>query len=308
MAGKSREIKGRIKAVGNIERITKTMQMIATARFQKLQKRATSAKPYADKVHEVVGELGAALGGEGSASHPLLQKPDPPAGRELLLVITSDRGLCGAYNTNVLRRAMTQLRGKEDQTRLEVVGKKGGGFFKFNGVTIDEQVEGIGDSPSYERVAELAESYMQRFTAGELDAVRIVSMEFITMGQQKPRLLTLLPLEPPPEAPDAPDSDAGVADGSANAAAAFGGGVYEFEPDPGALLDQVLPLAVKTTLLQAFNEAAVSEQIARMIAMKSATDAASKMKKNLKREFNRARQTAITTELTEIIGGAAALE
>ncbi|MEO0515074.1 MAG: ATP synthase F1 subunit gamma [Planctomycetota bacterium] len=295
MPANIREIKGRIKAVGNIERITKTMQIIASARFQAMQKKATQSQAYTQKIGEMVGELAAALGTGGDISHPLISPPATPANKELILVLTSERGLCGAYNGNVMRTGLRYIRDEQglDKTRLEVVGKKGQAFCKFNGLPVAESYA-FGDSPAYEDVDALAQQYMDAFTAGEYDAVKVVYMKFESMSRQTPVVQTLLPLEPPVAA----EGDGGATTKS----------VYEFSPDPETLLSELLPVTVKTTLYQCFMDAVVSEQLARMVAMKSATDAAGKQKTSLKRQFNRARQTAITTELSEIIGGAAALE
>ncbi len=298
MPANIREIKGRMQAVGNIERITKTMQLIASARFQAMQKKAVQSQAYTRQLGEMVGELAAALGSGGDISHPLIAKPDSPTGRERILVLTSERGLCGAYNGNVMRKALGFVREEIglDNTDLDVVGKKGIGFCKFNRLSVDRPMS-FGDSPVYAEVEKLAQGYIDEFTAGGVDAVRVVYMKFETMSRQTATVQTLLPLEPP----------------AADASAATDGGtdtksVYEFSPEPEALMDTLLPATVKTTLFQCFNDAVVSEQLARMVAMKSATDAAGKQKTSLKRQFNRARQTAITTELSEIIGGAAALE
>ncbi|MEM6856112.1 MAG: ATP synthase F1 subunit gamma, partial [Planctomycetota bacterium] len=290
-----REIKGRMKAVGNIERITKTMQLIASARFQAMQKKATQSQAYTQKIGEMVGELAAALGTGGDISHPLISPPDTPANKELVLVLTSERGLCGAYNGNVMRTGLRYVRDEQglDQTQLEVVGKKGQAFCKFNNLEVAESYT-FGDSPAYEDVEQLAQKYMDAFTAGQYDAVKVVYMKFESMSRQTPTVQTLLPLEPPVAAED--DSN-----GPSNS-------VYEFSPDAETMLAELLPVTVKTTLYQCFMDAVVSEQLARMVAMKAATDAAGKQKTSLKRQFNRARQTAITTELSEIIGGAAALE
>jgi F-type H+-transporting ATPase subunit gamma len=281
-----------MKAVANIRRITKTMQMIATARFQAAQRRATQAQPYTRKIAELVGELAANVG-DGEVTHPLLKAPSPAVKRQLLLVITSNRGLCGAYNANVLRAATAYLRKNTGtQIDVEVVGKKAVSFFRFNKVNVSQFHSQFGDKPEYEDVQRLAESYMQRFSEGQYDSVSVVSMEFQSMAKQAPRVLQILPLRRP---------DAG---NTQKAAAQVD---YDFSPEPERLLNELLPITVKTQLFQCFNEAAVSEHIARMVAMKSATDAATKMGKNLTRKFNRARQAAITTELSEIIAGAAAL-
>lgn len=295
MPANIREIKGRIKAVGNIKRITKTMQLIASARFQQMQKRATDAQAYTRKVAEVVGEVASTMN-PAEVDLPLISPPAKKVGKELLLVLTSNRGLCGAYNGNVMRTALKHIRetGREGLD-LEVVGKKGVNVFKFTRVPVDAVHAHIGDTPAYEDVAALAQSYMDAFIDGKYDAVRVCYMAFRSMSKQEAVLQTLLPLEPP-QADEAETKEAGVATN------------YEFSPSPQDLLGELLPITVKSSLFQMFNEAVVSEQIARMVAMKAATDAAGKMGKSLKRQFNRARQAAITTELSEIIAGAAALE
>lgn len=295
MPANIREIKGRIKAVGNIKRITHTMQLIASAKFQQMQKRATDAQAYTRKVAEVVGEVASTMN-PGEVDLPLISPPAKPAGRELLLVLTSSRGLCGAYNGNVMRKALAHLNSAgQDDVALEVVGKKGVGMFKFARIAVETVHDQMADTPAYDEVAGLAQKYMDAFIDGRYDAVRVCYMAFRSMSKQEPVLQTLLPLEPPtPE--EGGEKEAGA---DTN---------YEFSPSPEALLGELLPITVKSTLFQCFNEAVVSEQIARMIAMKAATDAAGKMGKSLKRQFNRARQAAITTELSEIIAGAAALE
>ncbi|MBI1371944.1 MAG: ATP synthase F1 subunit gamma [Phycisphaera sp.] len=285
-----REIKKRIKAVGNIQRITKTMQMIATAKFQAAIRRAQDTKPYTQKLSEIVGEL------SGSAEHPLFRSPETPTGKELLLVLSSNRGLCGAYNSNVLRTAAAQIRGRRDvKTEIEVVGKKGVSFFKFQGFEIANSYSHFTDKPAYEDVEALATGYIDRFLAGEFDAVRVVYMKFISNARQKPEVLQMLPLQPVETGTDSDAKSSGPVP------------IYEFSPEPEQLLDALLPLSVKSNLFQCFNDAVVSEQIGRMVAMKAATDNAGKMGRGLKRSFNRARQAQITTELSEIIGGAAAL-
>lgn len=288
---KAREIKKRIKAVGNIRRITKTMQMIATGKFAKAQARATATKPYTEGVFQLVTELASKA---GNIDHPLISGPTGgPKGKHLILIITSDRGMGGPYNGSVLRAAMKHLREVPTGDRIvEVVGKKGRTYFKFNGVGVDTHHTHFGDKPQYADVERLAQSYMDRFVRGEIASVRVISMRFLSVSRQRPEVLQLLPLKPP--------STAGAPKGPAIE--------YEFSPDPAELLEDLLPVTVKTTLMQTFNEAVVSEQVARMIAMKSATDNAGKVQKALRRQYNRARQSQITTELTEIIGGAAALE
>lgn len=293
MAIGTREIKGRIKAVGNIERITKTMQMISTARFQAMQKRATEAQAYTQRISEIVSELAANLTETGEVSHPLLSAPKPATGRELILVISSNRGLCGGYNANLLRTATAEINAG-DNVDLQVVGKKGSGYFKFTGVSVDAFHSHITDKPEYIDVERLAESYIQAFTEGKYDSIKVIYTAFVSMSRQQPRVHQLLPMDPP-----AAERGEGKAAGPET--------VYDFSPEPEELLGELLPITVKTSLFQCFNEATVSEQLMRMVAMKAATDAAGKMQKNLKRKFNRARQASITTELSEIIAGAAAL-
>jgi len=287
-----REIKKRIKAVGNIQRITKTMQMIATAKFQAAVRRTQATKPYTAKLAEMVGELAGAVGGE--VDHPLLGADREPTGRELLLVLSSNRGLCGAYNANVLRTSNAYLQEHSDRKiDLEVVGKKGIAYFRFAGHEIAKEYTHFTDKPAYEDVEVVASDYIERFVAGQYDAVHVAYMQFVSNSKQVPRIEQLLPLQPPEAAEDEQTSGTRA--------------VYEFSPKPAELLAELLPLSVKSLLFQYFNDAIVSEQISRMVAMKAATDNAGKMGRNLKRSFNRARQAQITTELSEIIGGAAAL-
>ncbi|MEZ6243966.1 MAG: ATP synthase F1 subunit gamma [Phycisphaerales bacterium] len=292
--GKSREIKKRMKAVGNIKRITRTMQMIATSKFAKAQAAATDTKPYTAALFDLVAQLGEAAEG---VDHPLLGEPKGDA-PELTLLITSDRGLCGPYNSSIVREALRYLRNtpKAMQGRVEAVGKKGASVLKFNGVTLGAHHTQFGDKPRFEDVERLAAEYVERFSAGEVSAVRVVYMKFLSAGRQKPEILQLLPFARP--------EGAGSTDKSAGALKPL----YEFSPDAEQLLDHLLPAAVKAQLFQCFNDAVVSEHVARMVAMKAATDNAGKMGHNLKRKYNRARQSQITTELTEIISGAAALE
>jgi len=293
MAG-AREIKGRIKAVANIKRITKTMQMIATSKFAKAQQKATEAKPFVEGVFQLVQEVAATA---GDVEHPLISGPAGLSEAELarkphvLLVITSDRGLCGPYNGAVIRQALSTLRAGEATYAAEAVGKKGVSVLRFNGIEIAEHYTHFGDTPRREDVDRLAQTYMDRFIAGEISGVSVVYTRFISAGRQSPETLQLLPLKPP--ATDEADAAAGA--------------LYEFMPEAEELLGELLPVTVRATLNQCFSDAVVSEHVARMVAMKAATDNAGRMSKDLKRVYNRARQAQITTELTEIISGVAAL-
>jgi F-type H+-transporting ATPase subunit gamma len=287
----------RRKAVRNIRKITRTMQLIATARFQAALSRATATKPFSEKLAEMVGHLSAA--GEG-ASHPLLQKNES-AEKAALIVISSMRGLCGGYNANVLRNAVSYLdesAGRGTATDVHMVGRKGINYFRFLGRPMAERITNIGDTPRFESVEPIANSMIDRYTRGEFASVHVAYMRFYSVGRQRPHIMQLLPLvqdEPAEAAEAAPDGAAGPAV------------EFEFSPEPQRLLNELLPTTVRVRLFQAFTDAAVSEQIARMTAMKAATDAAGDMITALTRKYNRARQTQITMELLDIVGGANAL-
>jgi F-type H+-transporting ATPase subunit gamma len=285
----------RRKSVRNIRKITRTMQLVATARFQAAFNRVTAARPYNDKLAEVVRDLSRALAAAGGElGHPLL-RPAGPAGRAALVVLTSSRGLCGAYNSNVLRSSVAWLDGRAAsglETDVTMVGKKGIGFFRFGKRPMAAQLV-TADTPRYEEVEPLANELMTRFLAGEIASVHVAYMRFLSAGQQKAEVMQLLPLATP-QATAPPGEAARKLQ-------------YEFLPDAKSLLDEILPATVRVRLFQAFNDAAVSEQVARMVAMKAATDAAEEMIKQLTRRYNRARQTSITMELLDIVGGANAL-
>ncbi|MCI0629535.1 MAG: ATP synthase F1 subunit gamma [Phycisphaerales bacterium] len=309
-----RGIKKRMVAVGTIQRITKTMQMIATAKFTAAVARAKATRPYTQKIRQLVAEVAAAA---GDVQHPLINGPAESPKRELILVISSDRGLAGAYNGNVLRKAMhhiRDLRARSIAFDVETSGKKAVGYFKFQHVPLAHR-HTFGDKPKYEEVEHVVRRFIEQFTAGKYDAVRVAYMRFESNSRQVPELMQLLPLKPP--APGSTSTSAGAASGGgaatgkpapASGQASQAKASYEFSPSSAALLEDLLPLTVKTALFQAFNDAVVSEQIMRMVAMKAATENAKDLGKNLRRSFNRARQTKITTELTEIVSGAAALE
>lgn len=288
----------RRKSVRNIRKITRTMQLIATARFQAAMNRTISARPYTQKLGELIGDI-ASAGAE--LRHPLMQNlADVP--RRALLVITSNRGLCGGYNSNVLRLAIESIDEQSAQgveTDVLMVGKKGANYFRFLRRSIAQRITGISETPRFDQIEPIANDLMTRFTRGEIASAHVAYMRFVSMGSQRPAVAQLLPLKR--EAADAgarSDESASVSARSVE---------YEFSPDPQSLLNELLPASVRVRLLQCFNEAIVSEHIARMVAMKAATDAAGDMIRNLTRQYNRARQTAITMELLDIVGGANAL-
>lgn len=288
---KARAVIKRRRAVQNIRKITQTMQLIATARFQRCLQRAVAARPYTDRITE----LTRTLAGRPGLDHPLL-RANPAAPRSLVLVITSNRGLCGAYNASVLRELLARRQELEAaglRPAMEAVGRKGINYLRFLGVTPDEQITDVEDRIDYARVGAMAERYMRRYAAGELARVDVVHMQFHSVGLQRATTARLLPIEP---------AAADVAAGGRRPVP------FEFTPPPADLLARLLPEAVRARLLQCFNDALVSEQVARMVAMKAATDAAGDMIRYLTRQYNRARQTQITAELADIVGGANAVQ
>ena len=287
---KARAIVKRRRAVQNIRKITQTMQLIATARFQKCLQRAVASQPYTRKITELLQSLA----GQRGADHPLL-KPNDNHERSLLLVITSNRGLAGAYNASVLRRLLEVRRHLAEAgltPEVEVVGKKGINYLRFLGVPVSVKITDVEDRIAFARVAEMADRYMGLYERGEVARVEVLYMQFHSVGVQRPTVAQLLPIEPP-------------------AAAAEQRHIrveFEFSPPPEKLLKRLVPEAVRIRLFQAFNDAIVSEQVARMVAMKAATDAAGDMAKYLTRQYNRARQSQITLELADIVGGANAVQ
>ncbi len=292
MANKRILVKRR-KSVRNIRKITRTMQLIATARFQAAMSRATATKPYTEKLAELVADLTRAA---SSATHPLMETHEE-VNRSALIAITSNRGLCGGYNANVLRVAMAHLDQQSadgTETDVHMVGKKGVGYFRFLGRSVTRQTTDIGDKPSFGDVEPIANALMDRFIRGEIASAHVAYMKFISAGKQEAVVLPLLPLAGGTSTAD----DGGATGGAVD---------FEFSPEPKALLDELLPASVRVRLFQCFTDATVSEQLARMVAMKAATDAADDMITALSRQYNRARQTQITMELLDIVGGANAL-
>lgn len=280
----------RRKSIRNIRKITRTMQLIATARFQAAFNRAVASRPYTEKLAELVADL--ARAGDG-LDHPLL-KTRNPAAPAAVLVLTSSRGLCGGYNSSILRTALGFLeerRSSSHPSEVSVHGKKGLAYFKFVKMAFTPPESEISDPPRFDQVEPLANTLIRRFLDGEISAVYVTYMRFYSASKQRPETIQLLPLAP-----------AAAPEGSKAKAVD-----YEFRPEPGALLDDLLPAVARIRLFQAFLDAAVSEQIARMVAMKAATEASEEMIKTLSRQYNRARQTQITMELLDIVGGANAL-
>ena len=290
----ARIIVKRRKTVRNIRKITRTMQLIATARFQVAMNRAVASRPYTEKLAELVAELSVASEG---VDHPLMRVSEQGQ-RSALVAITSGRGLCGGYNANVLRTAVAHLDGLRDrgvETDVHMVGKKGINFFKFLHRPMAERITHLADAPRSEQIEPIANMLMERFTSGQIDSAHVAYMRFHSAGKQRPEVLQLLPLiKEPADQKDSAEPSTRVE--------------FEFSPEPGKLLDELLPASVRVRLFQCFTDAVVSEHIARMVAMKAATDAADDMITMLTRKYNRARQTQITMELLDIVGGAEAIK
>lgn len=291
MANK-RQLVQRRKSVRNIRKITRTMQLIATARFQAAFKRAMATKPYSQKLAELVGSLSSAdVEIEGS-----LFEPQSDAKRSAMVVLTSKRGLCGGFNGNVLRAAIAHTNAQQEagiETQVHMVGRKGVAYYKFLKRPTHKAITTISDAPRFDEVEPIANELMALFEAGTITSAYVAYMRFFSAGKQSPEVMQLLPLVPE-------TGEAGVERGATTVQ-------YDFSPDPARLLEELLPATVRIRLFQCFTDAVVSEQVARMVAMKAATDAAGDMITMLTRKYNRARQTSITMELLDIIGGAAAL-
>jgi F-type H+-transporting ATPase subunit gamma len=288
---KARELRRRIKSVENTRQITKTMEMVATSRLKRAQDRVVAARPYAESLADVI----ASLYDPGLAERfRLLRQPEPGPRRVALVFITSNRGLCGGFNANLIRRTagrLGELEAAGHDVELHAIGRKGIGFFRYVGQPLGSSRDDIGDRPTAEHAGEVMRPLMERFVAGELDAVEVVFAKFNNPLSTPPTLLPILPIRPPEEA---------------------GGGAsvpnYILKPSAAAILEVVLPMYVQNQMYRALVETAASEHGARRTAMKSATDNAGEMIDHLRRTYNRARQAQITQELAEIVGGAEALK
>ncbi len=308
---KARALDKRRKSIRNIRKITRTMELIATARFKRAMDRATAATAYTRRITQLVADL-AQSGAE--VEHPLL-KPHEEQRRAILLVLTANRGLCGGYNSNVLRVALGRLREFEtlvaneylESFRLEVSGKRGVSGLRFRRIVPDEVFTQFEDKPSFEEVDVIATRYLRAYEAGELDRLDVAYTKFLSASRQVAVVETLLPLS----SIGGEDADASKpakeAEAKPGKAAAQGETLYEFLPSAESILREIVPVSFKIKLFKCFLDAAVSEQIARMVAMKSATENAGDLIKKLSMTYNRARQTQITSELMDIIGGAEAI-
>jgi F-type H+-transporting ATPase subunit gamma len=296
---KTRALVKRRKAIRNIRKITRTMELIATARFKKALDRATEAEAYTRKIAELAADLSASA---TNVTHPLLEKREEVR-NSLLLVICSNRGLCGGYNAAILREASARIRQLQAEgvaLHLELSGKRAIAFYRYQGISAERTYTQFEDRPSFGEVDELADRYIAGYVARRYDRVEVTYMKFLSSAQQAPVVETLLPLSS--VAPAAGQQPAATSEAKAHPVE------YEFLPDARGILEEILPVSFKVRLFQCFLDAAVSEQIARRVAMKAATENASDMIKTLTRQYNRARQAQITKEIAEVIGGAEALK
>jgi F-type H+-transporting ATPase subunit gamma len=287
-----RQIVKRRKAVRNIRKITKTMELIATSRFQKALKRAVEADAFTRKIAELAADLSLSA---GSAKHPLLERRETIK-NSVLLVLSSNRGLCGGYNAAIIREASAAIRELKQQgvtLHLEASGKRAINFCRFQRIPTEHTYTQFEDKPRFDEVEPIAKRYIASYIAGEIDQVQVAYMKFYNAARQGPVVETLLPLAQVDKAEK--DKKAETID-------------YEFLPDAQSILEEIVPVSFKVRLFKCFLDAAVSEQIARRVAMKAATENAGDMIKELTRFYNRARQAQITKEISEIIGGTAALE
>lgn len=291
---KTRELKRRIRSVGKTRQITRTMEMVATSKLKRATDRVHAARPYAEQLRGVIGRL---IAPELRERFPLLRRPQQVR-RAAVLLLTSNRGLAGAFNANLIREAsrlVARLEGEGVHVDLHVVGKKGVSFFRFRGHTLASAHTELSDRPGMDDAAALVEPLRDAFQRGELDQVDVVYAQFRSALSTPPGVLRVLPIEAPEDV--GPRADRGRREAN-----------YILSPSADDILNRLLPLYVRNSVYRALVETAAAEQGARRTAMKSATDNAGDMLDTLTRTFNRARQAQITQEIAEIVGGAAALE
>ncbi len=288
MAG-SKEIRTKIKSVENTRKITRAMEMVAAAKMRKAQDRMRAARPYAEKIRNVAAHLSRA---NPEYKHAFLVKRDSVKNVGLI-VVTSDKGLCGGLNTNLLRLAVNEMKTWESEGKGLVVcpiGNKGLGFMNRIGAKIKSQMTGLGDTPHVEKLIGTVKAMLDAYVAGEIDAIYLSYNHFINTMRQEPRVEQLLPL---------------TGEKMETSEATWD---YIYEPDAKKVIDELLLRYIESLVYQAVVENIASEQSSRMVAMKAASDNAKSVISELKLVYNKARQAAITKEISEIVGGAAALE
>jgi F-type H+-transporting ATPase subunit gamma len=286
---KGRELKGRIKSVENTRKITRTMEMVATSKMKRAQDRVVAARPYAKALSDVISSL---YSPDLADRFPLLRQPAGRPKRAAVLLLTGNRGLAGAFNSNLIKEARTliaKLEGEGTEVVIHAVGKKGLGYFRYIGRTVASSRTDIGDQPNTKHAAELVDALMQEFISGNLDAVYVVYARFASALSTPPTSQRVLPVTAP-EKGKGPTPD------------------YLLYPSAGAILEKLLPAYVRNAVYRALVETIAGFYSAQRTAMKNATDNAGEMLNVLRRTYNRARQAQITQEIAEIVGGSAALE
>ena len=298
---KARALKGRIRSVTNTRKITKTMELVATSKLKRAQDRVVGARPYAEALREVIADL---FTPDLADQFPLLRQPALPSkggpNRAAIILLTSNRGLAGGFNSNLIkeaRRRIETLEGQGYTVELYGVGKKGIGFFKYLGRKLSLERMDIGDRPTAEHAGEIVAPLIEAFGAGELASVDLVQARFLSALQTPPATIRILPVE-----------TAGRADGQTSGENERRTANYILAPNAQAILEQLLPLYVRNMVYRGLVETAAAEHGARRTAMKNATDNAGEILELLKRTYNRQRQAQITQEIAEIVGGAAALQ
>jgi len=280
-----RDIQRRIRSVQSTQKITRAMKLVAAAKLRRAQERILAARPYATKMAELLGNL---VSGSEEAVHPLLEQREGP--RRQIVVITADKGLAGAFNSNILRRAMELIReSSAADLTLVVVGRKARDFYRRRPYTIKRDMVGFWDQLAYSHACELADFFMQEYLAGEVDEVWLLYNEFRSVAVQRPVRVQLLPI-PRTEGDAAESVD------------------YIYEPGPEEILGELLPRHVRMQVYRALMESLAGEYGARMTAMEAATTNAKEMIEVLTIQYNKARQEKITKELLDIVGGAEALK
>src|SRR4051812_38346832 len=294
---KGRELKGRIRSVQNTRKITKTMELVATSKLKRAQDRLVGARPFAEALREVIADL---FTPDLADEFPLLRRPAPPGkggpSRAAVILLTSNRGLAGGFNSNLIKEARRRIESLEAEgytVDLYGIGKKGIGFFKYLGRKLALERIDIGDRPTAEHAAEVVEPLINAFSAGELGSVDLIQARFISALSTPPATVRILPVE-----------DAGTPAGQSSQKTAN----YILAPSAQAILERLLPLYVRNMMYRGLVETAAAEHGARRNAMKNATDNAGEILELLKRTYNRQRQAQITQEIAEIVGGAAALQ
>jgi len=284
-----RDIQRRIKSVQSTQKITKAMKLVAAAKFRRAQERILEARPYAKKMNELLGSL---VERAGDITRPLLARRD--TGRKRLVIVTADKGLCGAFNSNILRESLRFLRGADEASvTLIVVGKKARDFYRRRQFAIKSELLGFWDRLAYSHAQEIANGVMRDYLAEEVDEVQLMYNEFRSVAVQRPVRQQLLPIQADAESDD--KDDAGPSE------------EYIYEPGPESILASLLPRHVTTQVYRALMESAAGEYGARMTAMESASKNAREMINVLTIQYNKARQERITKELLDIVGGAEAL-